>query len=652
MNGELKHSLRDVNTISEPAVAPGLTQAPYLAILRDVADKRPAKSRYKAHVALKVFERWLAKRQPDGSLTFNEAALDQLHTDLANGGLRRSDGRKYGSTARQVPGVIRGLHNDAVGEHAGILRKLLHQHTYHKLQRHSNMTQLTQELLQYVENSGRRAPNRNRKTARPMTQASRRGAVEATMTLLAKLDKNGVEQVTREDIQNILDQAGNTDQHRTTSRMLHSALPVFRIGVERGTMDENVLEDVSHDTFSDQARRDFLPPEEVDKILNLETVPLKDHDRVRDRLVLLLLYDLAVRRGELARLEVTDIMIDGDRIDVRVRSEIQKGQKPETRLRVLFPSTRTLLKYYLTKIRPNYAGKALIVNMRGEAATEAAIESAVKRESASDRLNLTCYGCDRRPTPHAFRRTFATINCDPLGLSMSIHALADRLRDSVRVVDESYRLRNPLIQSLNADHYQQRSETEPAPETAQRAIEMLQGIGLPARLTKSLERWSSTLQESEPVTTDGGDETWISETEALEILSRHWITIPRTRFLRDYFRENNGLRRSGSERGRLSYSEPVLQTLISRYTPVADHTSAAERACRPIADLIAQLGAITVAGVKCIPQTELSALSRSLVAYRDKDLKPVKISKTEKRKPAKLTRFRPKKSLPKAFALS
>ena len=212
-----------------------------------------------------------------------------------------------------------------------------------------------------------------------MTHASRQLAIESTMTLLSKLGKGGVEFVTRGDIQNLLDRAGVSGSHKTITRMLHNALPVFRIGLERGVLSENVLDDISHDTFSDQAQRDFLPPKEVNKILDLTAVSLNNHDHVRDRLVLLLLYDLAIRRGELAGLELADIAIDGDRIDVRIRSEVQKGQKPETRLRVLFPATRTLLRHYLTHVRPQYPGKPLIVNMRGGPATSAAIEAAVSR---------------------------------------------------------------------------------------------------------------------------------------------------------------------------------------------------------------------------------------------------------------------------------
>lgn len=631
MKTDIRHSLGDATVLPESTLAPGVTAAAYLELMRDVSNNGTARGRYRDHAALNVFERWLLRtHRADTPFEMDEDTLEQIGADMASGSLRRADRRKYGSMARSVPTVIRAIHNRAAHADSRVLRSLLNRRVYGRLRRFSTLTAATQDLLLRVERTGQRRSRKSGRHTRPMTGASRKLAIDSTLTLLDRLNASGVEQVTRDNVTALVGNCGDTDAYRTTVRLLHCAAPVFRIGHEQGLLAKNVLDDIDNDTFKEQARRDFLPPEEVAKLRDLSSVDTSDRDRVRDRLVALLLYDLAVRKSELAGLTLDDIEPENGHYDVRLRPEVQKGTKPIKRLRVLFPETTKLLRIYLQDVRASFPGKALIVDMKGRPASGAAIEGAVRREAT--RLDLRCYRSNRLPTPHAFRRSFATINSQPLGLGMSVHELADRLRDSVRVVDESYRLHNPLIESMRADHYQQKLNDESPPQVAGKAIDVLEAAGAPKRLLRSLRHWLEA--QVAPVMVPGPavtpDEAWVSEDEMLAVLAEYWTTVPRARALRDYFRSSGALRRGGSK-GRRLYRETAVRDLAGGYVPVADHVTSEELRSRPVRDFLSQCDLLDFGAVKLIEIADLPAVSRVLVAYRASIPSRTKTGKTEAR---------------------
>lgn len=619
MKKEVQHSLRDAALIAEPALATGCTARQYLDLLWQVAREGSAGQRYKDHVALNVFERWIAKRyKMDEAFAASEETLARLREDMAGGAIRREDGRKYGSLSRSLPAVITRIHNHAAAVPGGtVVRRLLPFIVFCRLLRFISLTPATRELLLFVERSGQKSPRRNGRTARPLTVATRMLAIKSSLALLGKLGKAGVEQVLRADVTAMLDTAAAGDSYRTVVRMLHNASPVFRIGKEQGVLADNVLDKVDSDTFKDRAQRDFLPPEEIDKILDLSKLDLSDAERVRDRLVLLLLWDLAVRRGELAGLTLEDVQDDDGRIDILLRPAVQKNDKPPKRLRVLFPATADLLRHYLRRIRPHIPGNALIVNMRGGAATDAVIYAAVQRESAKDRLDLHCYKTARRPTPHAFRRSFATNNSQPLGLGMSVHELADRLRDSVRVVDESYRLNNPLIEAMRADKYQAKLSPSRPSDSVLKAIDTLDRSGLPSRLIKGLRRWEAekrtAAQPAAEPPESGSD--WVTEEDALGMLLPRWNTLPRIRALRNHFRAVGALRRGGVK-GKALYRRADVESLGSAYVPVADHVSPQELGSRTVRQILADVRNLALGNVTLIAVADLPGLSKALTTYR------------------------------------
>ena len=635
MKSEIRHSLGQASGLSNPLLAPDVTVADYLTALKLVTDFPKKSTRLHAEYAIRIMERWLQSRFNDeAALPMNEAMLEELAQDLALGKFLREDGTRYQMRTNSVTTTIRYLHNRLVDtKQVGFQRKFVHRLVWLRLQRYARLTKPTQDILLYLEQTGRRATRKNKRTARPMTESTRGLAISSTLRLLDRVGRGGVELVTRNDIDILRDKGDQDNRHKTIARMLHNAGPVFRLGKERGLMADNVLDTASSDTFKQDARRDFLPPDQVDKMLDLSTLDWSDNQMVRDRLVVLLLYDLAVRRSELAGMNLDDVTEVDGQYEIRLRPEVQKNVKPLKRLFVYFPATRDVLRHYLTHIRGSSPGK-LILDRRGKAASAAAIENAVARESGPDRLNLVCYRSDRRPTPHAFRRTFATINCHPHGLGLAIHELADRLRDSIRVVDESYRLQNPLMDEKRAEHYQKKLAAQIDPkESVQSALQQLEQQGAPVGALTTIRKWfDRKYTETTPTAEQVQDDVWLSEDMAIALMKERWSHIPRTRHLRAYCAEKNALRRcadqSADGRARVHLLRSAVVALVTEYVPLLDHLTPAEMRNKTVMRLLATLRTGGCGSFRWIIRSDFEPLSRAMMLHRAKGLSLARASKS------------------------
>ena len=636
MKSEIRHPLDQVSILSIPALAKGTTIRAYLDVLKSATSHPDLPRHYRGDLTLKAFERWLLRSASEGeALIMDEGVIDEFRQDLKAGRFKRPDGNAYGSLARTMPQAISKLHNLAADGGSPVLcRKLLSRIVWGRLRRFGRLNELTQNLMIHIERTGSRASRKKRRVSRPMTEVTRREIIDSTILLLEMLGRMGVDEVRREDITALMDTASAENNHKRVSRILHSASTVFRIAFERGDLPENVLDDVDHDTFSDTAQRDYLMPDQIGKIHDLDSLDWRDSQAVTDRLVVLLLYDLAIRRSELSSLLRDDVICKSGRYDVLLRPEVQKGHKPSISLRVLFPSTEKLLAHYL-KLRGNKPG-ALLYNTRGKPASAGFIEKSVKRES--ERLQLICEPSGKLPSPHVFRRTFATINSAPLGLALGIDELAYRLRDSIRVVDESYRQQNPLIQSMKQDLYHDRiaDGTTTGKEGILKAIELLDRAGLPSKLCGQIKRWQEK-RFAPPVADEQPCDAWvwISEKGALAILRNHWGRLPPTRSLRKYFRDMSALRRSGP-RGAVEYREDKVCDLAKNYLPLLDHMTDAELRDRRVKEMLGELGVGGVGAYKWIAVQDLPQLSVFLRGLRASGLTRNKTCTSELSKRAHL----------------
>jgi hypothetical protein len=310
-----------------------------------------------------------------------------------------------------------------------------------------------------------------------------------------------------------------------------------------------------------------------------------------------------------------------------------QGDKSTVVLPILFPETREVLKVYLCNVRPRFEGDSLLVTDRGGEATESSVSGAVKR--VADKLNLRCYRSKRRPTPHALRRTFGMLNAAPLGLALSTHELAWRMRDSIKITFGVYVRDNPLLAKLRGAEYRERSKAATSPERLRESLAALRSAGLPARLSRKIELWlearDQQLRHEESDTPESI--VWVDEDHAVSILRRHWRTLPRMRLLRSHFRTQGGLQRSGPD-GRVMYARQMVDALATGYQPVADHLAADELKRRAVREIVSGFALLPLGTVKLVAADDLPALSRTMASYR---ARTVSHAKTDTTIPPKLT---------------
>ncbi len=140
----------------------------------------------------------------------------------------------------------------------------------------------------------------------------------------------------------------------------------------------------------------ILNPSDVKRLM--ATPDMRTSMGYRDRVVLEILYDTAIRRSEMARIRLPDLDLNGGYIRIT-----GKGEKE----RVVPVSRRVceLVKNYILSVRPAYVrGKDpwyLLLNPEGKAVNVHLVWQIVRR-------NARLSGVKKHVTPHTFRHTCAT----------------------------------------------------------------------------------------------------------------------------------------------------------------------------------------------------------------------------------------------------
>jgi len=528
--------LRDAQIIRKPVFQSCDLIGDYVPALRELCPSlRPT-----AMTSIRIFERWLESR-PGKGRSMGEELLRSFRTDLRDGSFRRENGRRYEIMSRNAPTHIHSLHNLATahGTH-GFLRELVKGQVAGKYLRFLELTETTQQALVWFELHAPRAKKGTGRGGR-MTGRTRQLGVSHSMTFLKEIGLKGLELVSPESLPD-LDPDGK-DYQRCTRRR-HAVAIVYKACCAEGLLTSNPLEKASHESFGHSAERPFLPPDMVVRIRDLSTVNRKDQEQLANRLTVLLLLDLAVRRSELAGLRRSDIRRDRGIYRVRLRSEVQKmSNKPTVYLEILYPETAELLEIWMK--RKSLKDDALIPNRSDFPASGAVIADRLEREAT--RLGLACYQSGELPTCHALRRTFATCNSAPIGMAMPPDEIANRLRIDLQVAYTHYVLRNPLISSLRAQTFRERLEHSPR-EMIQRRMRELRQSGTPDDILEPIARWLDQTHPETEVATELLPEierTWISLEKGMRRLRESWGALPGLRALKTYFRETDGMNNLG-----------------------------------------------------------------------------------------------------------
>ena len=123
-----------------------------------------------------------------------------------------------------------------------------------------------------------------------------------------------------------------------------------------------------------------------------------DGERLRDAVIMLLLYTCGLRLSELVEANVEDIASDFSSIRV-----CGKGNK--IRIQPIVKSVGDVLKKYFSQNSSQNIcigqKKALILSKKGERINRRAVQRIVERK-------LKCYGIQGKTSPHVLRHTFAT----------------------------------------------------------------------------------------------------------------------------------------------------------------------------------------------------------------------------------------------------
>lgn len=628
----ISHPLSEAKILKDPLIKPDITWEQYLNILRVEAIKH----HHQFKLAVDQLTKWI---QEDYNLstpaTINEEYLEKLREGLKQGkklGLRDKPLAK--STVRKTFTDIRLLHNwvqAADKKHEKLLRPLVDSRLVNRFTFFNSLTEQTQKAIITFEQSATKPPY----DKQLMTGQTRKGAIEDAQLILRRLAINGLEQITPEHITALTaNPDANNLEYRRISRSLHNAACLFRFCVRKGLLPNNPLNNVDNSSFANYATRDFLPPDQLEILLDIQglkggaPVDLNNELSVRDRLTALLLVDLALRRSELASLSWDNIQYnrEGDGCLIQLASENQKmATKAAIALPILYPPTQKLLERY-AQMRDIKIGQnnntPLIIDKKQQPASSKTIACIVKQLAA--KLGLRTYH-QVVPSCHDLRRTFATCNAKPLGLELDLQELSERLRAGINVINQHYILQNPLLQESKAKKHREKLKPKDTDEVIMELLQKIEtiapnDIGFLESYKKVVTNRLTARREAHAI---GHVAEWIPEIEAILILRKVWNHVPRIRCLRQYFTARHAIKRVGKH-GPAHFDAVIVRNLADEYEPISDHIGVLSKEMRQIMLLFEPMA---IGHVKLIKRHKIGELFKA-IKNGDTNLTIAKTGKT------------------------
>ncbi len=144
----------------------------------------------------------------------------------------------------------------------------------------------------------------------------------------------------------------------------------------------------------------YVPETRMDGVIVAlkEDIASDDIERLRDALIMLLLYTCGLRLSELVEANIDDISSDFSTIRVR-------GKGNKERIQPIVKSVGNVLKKYFSQNSSQNIctgqKKALILSKKGERINRRMVQRIVDSK-------LKCYGIQGKTSPHVLRHTFAT----------------------------------------------------------------------------------------------------------------------------------------------------------------------------------------------------------------------------------------------------
>lgn len=207
--------------------------------------------------------------------------------------------------------------------------------------------------------------------------------------------------IKREDIEEWMVYLGEERKLKVTSvnRTMASLRTFWRWMLAHGHVDKDLMKTL-HQYKAPKRLPTFVPDSRMEDLLAelREDIASDDFERLRDALIILLIYTAGLRLSELVEANTSDIAADYTSLRV-----MGKGRKE--RIQPLLGSLGEVLKKYFIQISLQNIcttqKKALILSKKGERISRRTVERIVGRK-------LKGVGIQGKTSPHVLRHTFAT----------------------------------------------------------------------------------------------------------------------------------------------------------------------------------------------------------------------------------------------------
>ena len=207
--------------------------------------------------------------------------------------------------------------------------------------------------------------------------------------------------IKREDIEEWMVYLGEERKLKVTSvnRTMASLRTFWRWMLAHGHVDKDLMKTL-HQNKAPKRLPTFVPDSRMEDLLAelREDIASDDFERLRDALIILLIYTAGLRLSELVEANTSDIAADYTSLRV-----MGKGRK--VRIQPLLGSLGEVLKKYFIQISLQNIcttqKKALILSKKGERISRRTVERIVDRR-------LKGVGIQGKTSPHVLRHTFAT----------------------------------------------------------------------------------------------------------------------------------------------------------------------------------------------------------------------------------------------------
>jgi len=468
MYATIKNKYGEAESYAQPVVSQPIPKNIFMGYVREAVDKmyvRTEVTRNNFRMRANVLEHYLNKYGIN-EVNPNEQFIKEMWDRLKENGEFEARAYQWG-TRKKVPQFTREVINDFFYSKGLVQRKILKDIVCQRFEKFLELTPNSREAVKWFEENGKGVEAKpvyfenngdtsnhsmkmiHRITNRELKPVTKNGKIEHALRFLKAVNKNGFEFITIEDVKKYEEICIQRGVKQIEDYLAHVA--TFFINIKsKGFIKTNPLSQVSLKMNGGAIKKDFIAVEGMEKLRDLSTLDYKNKFDVRDRLFVLLGYDLALRISELLALEVSNFRKDDDgEWIVTLKHEIQKGHKDEIGMLFLFDETKQLLEHYLKVTRKEFTPTTdflILSNQNGKKLCDAFCAKRFKM--LCQKFGVQTYN-GKSPSPHTLRHTFATLNIESIGLGLSLYEMAQRLRHSkVETTRKHYIHNNPYLDKI------------------------------------------------------------------------------------------------------------------------------------------------------------------------------------------------------------